>query len=1301
MVPPIPLLPEDLDMDVDPGAVVFEWIQDPIPPDSFFDIIYDIDPEFPTPVVWENVGVQQLPENRFRFELYEHVTLMQDQVYYWFVRVRDTVQQISADSQTWLFGTYNGIPKSKIKGKTMHPAGYFVSGILVSCPGALGYQTMNSSMNDGSYQFTVANSTTVTYVVTPTPPTVIQYFSPSFNSYNNISSDQLNQDFTLYYYQPNLANFVSPADLAAGVSINTDQLIWSFNPEPGYSLPTHFDVYFPADNPAAIQVAYVGRDYSIPVGPLEYGTTYTWKVVPVNGDWEADGVEIWSFTTEDPPPNPLTLLSPLDGEINVAAEEVTLEFEHALWQVDSFFDIFVDMDPDFPEEPIYSDIMVPVSGTLLNHTIGPLMAEQIFYWKVRVTQDAEQWTSAVQQFSTTNYVVPTHSVSGTTYSPNGIASGSRKITYYANNVYAGSVNSSLNPPYGSYTINLPDITNVTYKVVPVKPTLIQYWSPTWRTYSNLTADQTGEDYYLNYLTPNPAIQPIPLNLANNVAINIGSLKWSYLQQPGYGTPLGFEVYFPATDVVPYAVVPYGGRDPEYEVVIPPLEYEYLYEWRVVPYNLDGPAEDVEIWTFETEPYPDPYFPPDLYIYPGDNDTGVEDAGLVMYWQLPEDEKNGYPVDSFFDVFCDIDPDFVGSEPIYSGPGLIDPYNPNGYYCYAPPLDLNTTYYWYIKLTLPSEEVHNSPTWSFTTTDIPIPHPYPILIYPPDLSDQIPPQDVPFVWDVPDYPAESFFDVFVSIDPDFPEPPIYTGPGTPLLPYVNRWFCSHPLLLPNQIYFWYVRLTNTLDMYYTKSGTATFTTGGYAPPEPPILWSPVQFEEDVLLFVPLKYKKPDQSTIPPESFFDVFFDVDPAFPDPPVYTGPGIPDPLDPELFICEVAGLQENQNYHWFVRYTDSQTNLSSDSEIRSFTTGNFIQSGIPEIIIPPPGVQIPGVIIHLDSSPTHYIDYQVEGLESYLLNGDFDDIPPLPANYDAIDEEYGFWFKFEMYDAAGNSGTDTIAIPFDTTEIGIEVSSDSEPTTWWIVYYFEGAWHPASDYPSWGYGPRLVYLNPPPGGKSALYILIVEGEGLDPTLPVELSSFDAVVTAEQFVNLTWVVQSETNLMGYYIMRNEEESLSDALTLNLTPITEGAALGTQVTYQYIDAQVEQNFTYYYWLNSVDLDGTTHFYGPVSVTITGADPNEPIPIIPIRTELLSAYPNPFNPSTTIPFNLKDAGDVKIEVYNNKGQLIWLYSEKGKAAGYHSVVWNGKDMNNREVSSGVYYYRMTCGKYTAGKKVVLLK
>jgi len=99
------------------------------------------------------------------------------------------------------------------------------------------------------------------------------------------------------------------------------------------------------------------------------------------------------------------------------------------------------------------------------------------------------------------------------------------------------------------------------------------------------------------------------------------------------------------------------------------------------------------------------------------------------------------------------------------------------------------------------------------------------------------------------------------------------------------------------------------------------------------------------------------------------------------------------------------------------------------------------------------------------------------------------------------------------------------------------------------------------------------------------------------------------------------------------------------------------------------------------------------------------IIVITTKLNNNYPNPFNPVTTIGYSIKDAGNVTIEVYNLRGQIVKTLVNEVKETGDHTATWNGTDNSNKSVSSGVYFYKMVSegniGRYTSTKKMILMK
>ncbi len=87
--------------------------------------------------------------------------------------------------------------------------------------------------------------------------------------------------------------------------------------------------------------------------------------------------------------------------------------------------------------------------------------------------------------------------------------------------------------------------------------------------------------------------------------------------------------------------------------------------------------------------------------------------------------------------------------------------------------------------------------------------------------------------------------------------------------------------------------------------------------------------------------------------------------------------------------------------------------------------------------------------------------------------------------------------------------------------------------------------------------------------------------------------------------------------------------------------------------------------------------------------------------LDNYPNPFNPETTIQFDIPNHAQTKLSVYNVRGQLVKTLIDQPMDAGQHNAVWNGQDNSGKPVSSGVYLYRLEAGKQVITRRMLLLK
>ena len=98
--------------------------------------------------------------------------------------------------------------------------------------------------------------------------------------------------------------------------------------------------------------------------------------------------------------------------------------------------------------------------------------------------------------------------------------------------------------------------------------------------------------------------------------------------------------------------------------------------------------------------------------------------------------------------------------------------------------------------------------------------------------------------------------------------------------------------------------------------------------------------------------------------------------------------------------------------------------------------------------------------------------------------------------------------------------------------------------------------------------------------------------------------------------------------------------------------------------------------------------------------------PETTALLPNYPNPFNPETWIPYQLAKPSDVSISIYAANGELVRQIDLGNQAAGIYqsrsgAVYWDGKNQIGESVSSGLYFYSLTAGEFSATRRMLIVK
>ena len=134
-------------------------------------------------------------------------------------------------------------------------------------------------------------------------------------------------------------------------------------------------------------------------------------------------------------------------------------------------------------------------------------------------------------------------------------------------------------------------------------------------------------------------------------------------------------------------------------------------------------------------------------------------------------------------------------------------------------------------------------------------------------------------------------------------------------------------------------------------------------------------------------------------------------------------------------------------------------------------------------------------------------------------------------------------------------------------------------------------------------------------------------------------------------------------------------------------------YVYLDTGVLPGEIYYYWLEQIDETGQSTFHGPAMANLSG--------LVPETYALYQNYPNPFNPETTIRYALPREEQVTLQIFNIRGQVVKTLMDEPVEAGYHSLVWDGRNEAGRAVGSGIYFVQLQAGSYQQTRKLALIK
>jgi hypothetical protein len=198
---------------------------------------------------------------------------------------------------------------------------------------------------------------------------------------------------------------------------------------------------------------------------------------------------------------------------------------------------------------------------------------------------------------------------------------------------------------------------------------------------------------------------------------------------------------------------------------------------------------------------------------------------------------------------------------------------------------------------------------------------------------------------------------------------------------------------------------------------------------------------------------------------------------------------------------------------------------------------------------------------------------------------------------------------------------------------------------------------------------------------VVVHGGG---GIPVLFTRFSAVARGAG-VEVSWELSSDERMERFVLMRRQGD------TAPAVPVVEGPV--DAPARSYLDLGVEGGKTYHYEL-LIYTTGGDMFRSPAATVTTQA----------VALALHQNHPNPFNPTTTIPYDLPAEASpvrVRLRVLDTAGRLVRTLVDEDQTGGSRAVVWDGRDARGGAVSSGVYFCILDAGGERRTRKVVLLK
>ncbi len=214
---------------------------------------------------------------------------------------------------------------------------------------------------------------------------------------------------------------------------------------------------------------------------------------------------------------------------------------------------------------------------------------------------------------------------------------------------------------------------------------------------------------------------------------------------------------------------------------------------------------------------------------------------------------------------------------------------------------------------------------------------------------------------------------------------------------------------------------------------------------------------------------------------------------------------------------------------------------------------------------------------------------------------------------------------------------------------------------------------------PQVFWASSPDSSRSL--------DNLAPEPPVNLTG---ALVPSLGLELTWSPNMEIDLDHYVIHRGD--------TPDFVP-SAGTFVAMTADTTLTDTLWEPFSDWFYKVSAVDIHENTGPYATlIPEAVTAADDTMPSPNMVLHQNV----PNPFNPSTTIAFDLPRAGSVTLQIYDMSGRVVrTLLSHESMESGRQEAVWRGRDDEGRQTAAGLYFYRLDAGDFSSTRSMMLVK